>query len=612
MENEKALYLFHQGTNFEAYKYLGSHLTKNGCIFRVWAPNAEKIAVVGSFNNWDRRVHQMTRINNEGIWELEIDGVKEFDSYKYSLFYRNRWHLKSDPYSYHNEVRPNTASKVYELNGYQFSDDEWMNSRVKRHYYDQPLNIYELNLASWRQYQDGNFFDYVKLAKELSKYVKDMGFTHVELMPVSEYPFDGSWGYQVTGFYAITSRFGTPKDFMKFVDIMHQNNIGVIIDWVPGHFCKDEHGLIEFDGTCLYEYQDPFKKEHAGWGTRVFDYGRCEVESFLVSNAYYFFKEYHIDGLRVDAVSSMLYLDYERAPNKWKPNAYGNNINLESVAFIKKLNQMVNDYFKGVLMIAEEATPFPGITKSVQDGGLGFSYKWNMGWMNDTLYYASKDPIYKQYEHNKMTFQLTYAYSEKYILPLSHDEVVHGKLSMVNKMPGEYTDKFLALQTYYMYFMSHPGKKLSFMGNEIAQVIEWRDDREIDWLLLQYPIHDAFKNFVAKLNHCYLENKPLYNLDDSWEGFKWLIVDDNTHNTFAYERIDQKEKKIIVILNFAFSTWNGYYVEADNGTYTIIMASNDKQFGGYNDLIGKKIKVSNHKLMIDLPANTGIYLRKDK
>ena len=612
MKNEQSIFLFHQGTNYLSYQLLGSHFEGDGVTFRVWAPNAEKISVVGSFNGWDRYRHQMQKINNEGIWEINIPNVNEFDDYKYAIFYRHRWHLKADPYAFHSQLRPDTASKVYNLEGYQFNDDEWMKRRERHHYYNQPLNIYELNLASWRTYSDGNFFDYVKCAYELKDYCLKMGYTHVELMPVSEYPYDPSWGYQVTGFFSITSRFGTPKDFMQFVDILHQANIGVLVDWVPGHFCKDAHGLIDFDGTHLYESSDSTKMEHKGWGTRIFDYGRCEIQSFLISNAVYLLKEYHIDGLRVDAVSSMLYLDYERNAGEWHPNTYGTNINLDAVAFIKKLNDLIAHLFKGVLMIAEEATPYPGITKSIADGGLGFNYKWNMGWMNDTLKYASKDPIYKRYEHNLITFQLTYAYSEKYILPLSHDEVVHGKLSLLNKMPGSYEKKFVNLQTYFMYLMSHPGKKLTFMGDEIAQVIEWRDDREIDWLLLQYPLHNNFQKFISFLNHIYLKNKPLFRLDDSWDGFNWLIADDKDHNTFAYERIDDKQNKVYVILNFADATWFGYYIQVPNGKYKVICASDDKMFGGYNDLIGKTFNVVDGKLYIDLPNSTGIYLVREE
>ena len=611
MIEEQGIYLFHQGTNYFSYELLGSHVTNNGVVFRTWAPNAKKVAVVGEFNNWDRNKHQMTRINNEGLWEIFIPGVCEFNSYKYAIKTKsNRYILKSDPYAFHSELRPNTASKVYDLKGYHFNDKKWMKNRKVNHYYNKPLNIYEVNLASWRTYEDGNFFDYVKLAHELADYVNKMGYTHVELMPVSEYPYDPSWGYQVTGFYSITSRFGTPKQFMEFVDIMHQNNIGVIIDWVPGHFCKDAHGLIEFDGSMLYEPSNPKKREHAGWGTRAFDYGRCEIQSFLVSNAIYYLKEYHIDGLRVDAVSSMLYLDYCRNDGEWEPNTLGTNINLDAVAFIKKLNKTVNELFDGVLMIAEEATTYPKITSPVEYDGLGFNYKWNMGWMNDTLAYAKVDPIFKQYEHNRITFQLTYAYTEKFILPISHDEVVHGKLSLVNKMAGDYDQKFMSLQTYYMYMMSHPGKKLNFMGNEIAQIIEWRDDREIDWLLLQYPKHIDFQHFIADLNKIYLKNKPFYSLDDSWDGFNWLIVDDSGHNTFTYERIDPEGKKIIVVLNFSFVEWQNYSFEVENGTYKIIFASNDIKYGGANKLIGTTKTVKNGRLVFNLPANCGIYFRK--
>ena len=611
MKQEQGIYFFHQGTNYQAYQLLGSHFENDGVVFRVWAPNAKKVAVIGDFNNWDRYKHVMHKITDQGLWEIFIPNVLEFSTYKYAILTRNnRYLLKSDPYAFHSEIRPNTASKVYNLAGYTFHDNAWMKKREKHHYYNQPLNIYELNLASWRTYADGNFFDYVKLAHELKDYIKKMGYTHIEIMPISEYPYDPSWGYQVTGFYSITSRFGTPKQFMEFVDIMHQNNIGVIVDWVPGHFCKDAHGLVDFDGTHLYEPSDPYKIEHAGWGTRAFDYGRCEIQSFLVSNAVYLLKEYHIDGLRVDAVASMLYLDYCRENGKWRKNNLGTNINLEAEAFIKKLNKTIHGMFKGILMIAEESTTYPNITTPVENGGLGFTYKWNMGWMNDTLRYIKTDPIYRQYEHDKITFQLTYAYSEKFILPISHDEVVHGKLSLVNKMAGDYYQKFMALQTYFMYMMSHPGKKHNFMGNEIAQIIEWRDDREIDWLLLQYPIHADMQRFVSQLNQIYLKNKPLYELDDSWDGFNWLIVDDKNHNTFTFERIDQTHKKIITVLNFSFVDWNRYSFQTENGKYRIIFASNDIKFGGQNKLIGKTFNVTNGVLIFDLPANCGIYFRK--
>ena len=611
MNQEQGIYYFHQGTNYQSYDLLGSHIEEDGVVFRTWAPNAKKIAVVGSFNNWDRTKHLMHRISDNGLWEIKISGVKEFDSYKYAILTcKNRYVLKADPYAFHSELRPDTASKVYQLAGYVFGDSKWMSERRVRHFFNKPLNIYELNLASWRTYQDGNYFDYVKLGHELASYVKKMGFTHIEIMPISEFPFDKSWGYQTTGLYSITSRFGTPKDFMAFVDILHQNSIGVIVDWVPGHFCKDIQGLIEYDGSYLYEPSDETKREQAGWGTRCYDYGRCEVQSFLVSNAVYLCKEFHIDGLRVDAVASMLYLDYGRKEGEWHLNSLGTNINLEAVAFIQKFNQTIHDMYPDVLTIAEESTAYPKITYAVKDGGLGFTYKWNMGWMNDSLSYVKTDPIFKQYDHNKITFQLTYIYSEKYVLPLSHDEVVHGKCSLLNKMPGEYLDKFMCLQTYLMYQMSHPGKKLNFMGYEFAQVIEWRDDREIDWLLLQYPIHHAFSEFVKKLNHLYLNTKPFYQLDDSWEGFRWIIVDDKDHNTFTYERIDAKGKKVIVVLNFSFQTWHNYSFDVSDGTYEVILASNDEKYGGANRLIGKLFTTKKGKLVFDLPSNTGLYLRK--
>ena len=611
MNQDQGIYFFHQGTNYYSYKLMGAHIENDGVMFRVWAPRAKKISVIGDFNHWDRKIHSMERVTEQGIWELFIPGVKEFTAYKYAILNsKNRWVEKSDPYAFHSELRPNTASKVFNLDGYKFGDSKWMKSRLKKHYYNRPLNIYELNLASWRTYQDGNFFDYVKLGEELSSYVKKMGFTHVEIMPISEFPYDPSWGYQVTGFYSITSRFGTPKQFMQFVDILHQNDIGVIVDWVPGHFCKDLHGLIEFDGTYLYEPRDPLIRELPGWGTRQFDYGRTEIQSFLISNALYLFEEYHIDGLRVDAVASMLYLDYCRENGKWRKNNLGTNINLEAEAFIKKLNKVIHEYYPDVITIAEESTTYPKLTESVDNGGLGFSYKWNMGWMNDTLSYIKTDPIYRQYEHDKITFQLTYAYSEKFILPLSHDEVVHGKLSIINRMPGDYKDKFNAFQTYLMYTMSHPGKKLNFMGYELGQMIEWRDDREIDWLLLQYPQHQDFHRFVEKLNNFYLKNKPLYELDDSWEGFNWITVDDKDHNTFVYERCSAKGEKIIVVINFAYVDWKNYSFNLADGKYRIVLASNDIKYGGYNHLINKIVEAKDGKLTIDLPSNCGLYLRK--
>ncbi len=611
MKDDLGLFYFHQGTNYYAYKYLGSHILDGKTVFRVWAPNALKVSVVGDFNNWDRKKNPMNKIS-DGVWEAVIeDIVKEFDCYQYAIKGKNnRWFNKSDPYAKHFELRPKVASKVYELGKYEFTDSKWMK---KRNFgLSKPMNIYELNLGSWRTYEDGNFFDYRKIALELVEYIKQMGYTHIELMPINEFPFDKSWGYQVTGFFGITSRYGTPDDFRFFVDTMHNAGIGVIVDWVPGHFCKDAHGLYEFDGGILYEHPDPTRREHKGWGTRCFDYGRNEIQSFLVSSAIYLLEEYHIDGLRVDAVSSMLYLDYCREPGEWHPNNLGTNINLEAVAFIQKLNATIHKLYPRVITIAEEATTYPNITGAPVDGGLGFDYKWNMGWMNDTLSYVKIDPIFKQYDHHKLTFQLTYAFTEKFILPLSHDEVVHGKLSIINRMPGTYEEKFAGLKAYMMYMISTPGKKLMFMGGEIGQFIEWRDDREIDWLLLAYDSHQKIQKFNADLNHFYKKHSELYEIDDSWDGFSWINANDANHNIYSYKRKNKKGKEIIVVLNFSNSFWDNYYVYVEDGDYEILFHSDDITYGGARTPNKKKIHVENGTMILRIPPLCGIYLRKVK
>ncbi len=610
MKNDLGLFYFHQGTNYYAYKYLGSHILEGKTIFRVWAPNALKVSVIGDFNNWDHTKHPMNKIS-DGVWELLIEGVLEFDCYQYAIMTQNNhWINKSDPYAYHFELRPKVASKVYSLGKYEFTDHKWMKKRGIC--LNKPMNIYELNLGSWRTYSDGNFFDYKKIAIELVEYVQKMGYTHIEIMPINEFPFDKSWGYQVTGFFGITSRYGTPDDFRCFVDIMHNSGIGVIVDWVPGHFCKDAHGLYEFDGKCLYEHPDPTRREHKGWGTRCFDYGRNEIQSFLVSSAIYLLEEYHIDGLRVDAVSSMLYLDYCKSEGEWHPNNLGTNINLEAVAFIQKLNAVIHKLYPGVITIAEEATTYPNITGAPVNGGLGFDYKWNMGWMNDTLAYVKVDPIFKQYHHHKLTFQLTYAFNEKFILPLSHDEVVHGKLSLINRMPGTYEEKFAGLRTYMMYMISTPGKKLMFMGGEIGQFIEWRDDREIDWLLLAYDSHQKIQTFNAELNHFYQKHSELYEIDDSWSGFEWINANDADHNIYSYKRKNKKGKEIIVILNFSNKFWDNYYVYVGDGDYEILFHSDDVKYGGASKPNKKRIHVENGTMILKIPPLCGIYLRKVK
>ena len=611
---EKGIYYFHQGTNYRSYELLGAHYSKESTTFRVFAPNAKIVSVVGEFNNWDSTTHVMNRISDNGLFEITIPGVKEFACYQYAIkTKRNKLIFKSDPYGYHSELRPNKGSRVYNLDGYKFKDARWMKSRAKKQSISSPINIYEVHLGSWRRYPDGEVFSYEKVAEELAAYVKEMGYTHVEVMPVSEYPYDPSWGYQVTGYYSITSRYGTPKDFMKFVDIMHKNNIGVIVDWVPGHFTKDSHGLIEFDGTPLYEPSDPTKKEHEGWGTRCFDYGRTEVQSFLVSNAMFLFDKFHIDGIRVDAVASMLYLDYGREEGKWHPNSFGTNINLEAVAFLQKLNTVVHEYYPGVLMIAEESSAYPGITRMVSEGGLGFDYKWNMGWMNDTLSYIKTDPIFRRYHHDKLTFQLTYVFNEQYVLPLSHDEVVHMKGSMINKMPGEYNQKFASLKSYYTYMLTHPGKKLLFMGGEIGQFSEWNELKELDWSVLSYDTHKGLKKYLERLNHFYKENPSLYENEKNWDGFRWLSVDDKDHNVFAYERTSFKGEKVIAILNFSYCEWFNYEIHnVENGYYEVKLCSEDKIYGGYTEYEGYKIQVSDNVIRLNLPYSSGIILKKEK
>lgn len=609
--NNLAIYYFHQGTTIKAYELLGAHYTKKSTRFCVWAPNAVCVSVVGEFNNWDPTAHVMTKLNNEGLYEITIDGVKEFTCYQYAIkTRRGKLLYKSDPYAFHSELRPAKASKVYNLRGYKFHDQKWMKNRINTQKYDKPLNVYELHLGSWRRYEDGNIFNYADIAEELAKYVKEMGYTHIEVMPLSEYPYDPSWGYQVTGYFSVTSRYGTPKDFMKFVDIMHQNGIGVIMDWVPGHFTKDAHGLIEFDGRCLYEPSSKYRKENPSWGTRNFDYGRTEIQSFLVSSAVFWCDVFHIDGLRTDAVSSMLYLDYCREEGQWQKNSLGTNINLEAVAFIKKLNKSLKEFDQSILTIAEESTAYPKITAPIDYDGLGYDYKWNMGWMNDTLRYIKIDPLFRGDNSNLITFQMTYIFSEQYILALSHDEVVHLKKSMIDKIPGLYDQKFAGLKTYMTYMMTHPGKKLNFMGSEIGQFREWSEMRELDWSVLQYERHQTLQKYIKDLNKLYITSPSLYDDTTYWNGFEWVVVNDNEHSVFAYKRKSHDET-LLVILNFAYCEWNNYTLNIEKGDYEVILCSEDLEYSGSKSLKNTTYH-SDGKLIIDLPYNSGIILRKGR
>ncbi len=570
-----------------AYQYMGAHIEESAegglcTVFRVWAPRAAKVSVFGDFCDWiPEHAYGMTR-RDDGIWEAHLPELAQYTKYKFRIETADgRVFDKSDPYGFHMETRPATASRIYSLEGYEWQDEEWMQKRHESAPYSGPVNIYEVHAGSWRRYRDGNYFSYTKLAEELIPYVKEMGYTHIEFMPLAEYPYDGSWGYQITGYYAPTSRFGTPKDFMNFVDQAHCAGIGVILDWVPAHFPKDASGLANFDGEALYEYTDSRKGEHFQWGTKVFDYSKPQVKDFLISNAMYWLDIYHVDGLRVDAVASMLYLDYGRQNGQWLANEYGGNGNLEAVSFLQELNTTVFASYPGILMIAEESTAWPKVSQPVYDGGLGFNFKWNMGWMNDVLHYISEDPYFRKDYHNQLTFSMTYAFSENYILPLSHDEVVHGKASLLSKNPGTYEMKFRGLRALYGYMMGHPGKKLLFMGGELGQFIEWDYQHELDWCLLEYDAHRQMQKFVKDLNHLYLAKPAFYEHDDSWEGFRWITCDDNTNNILAFVRRDKAGHEVICLMNFAPVTRMKYRIGIPTpGSYREILNSDAICYGG--------------------------------
>ncbi|MBQ3413211.1 MAG: 1,4-alpha-glucan branching protein GlgB [Oscillospiraceae bacterium] len=618
--NNPAVFYFHQGTNYESYRYFGSHPDhrdgQDGVVFRVWAPHAQSVSVCGSFNEWDTKDLPMTKISDSGIWERFVPGVLQYDSYKYYIVSAEGKGLyKADPFAVHAETPPGTASKFYDLSGYEWGDSQWQEMPFSPSF-DRPMNIYEVHLGSWRMHEDGNVYSYREMADQLADYVSEMGYTHVELMPVSEYPFDGSWGYQVTGYFAPTSRYGTPHDFMYFVDRMHQKNIGVILDWVPAHFPKDASGLYEFDGGYCYEDSNPLRMEHKEWGTRVFDFGKTEVQSFLVSSAVNWLDTYHVDGLRVDAVASMLYLDYDRKDGEWAPNSRGGRENLEAIAFLQKLNEQIFARFPNAVMAAEESTAWPMVTKPTSVGGLGFNYKWNMGWMNDSLSYCQTDPFFRKGVHNKLTFSMMYAYSENYILPISHDEVVHGKCSMIEKMPGGYEQKFANLRAFYAYMFAHPGKKLTFMGSEFAQFIEWRYYEGLDWQLLQYDMHRRFQSYMKDLFHLYRDMPQFWEQDSTWDGFKWIDADDSDRNCLSFIRYAKDGSAVVVLCNFAPVERKYYRIGVPySGSYRIILNSDSTQYGGGtkpNILSYRSDETPYHgfenSVCVDLPPMSALYL----
>ena len=579
--------LFNEGKHYSIYEKMGAHpMTVDGVegvLFAVWAPNADRVSVVGNFNNWDGRRHPMRKLDYSGIYELFIPGKLVGEIYKYEIKAKSgQVFMKSDPYAFSNEVRPANASRIVDIS-YKWKDTAWMEKRETKDTDAQPMAIYEMHLGSWKRPTDGReFYNYRDIASLLADYLLMMNYNYVELMPIMEHPYDPSWGYQVTGYYAPTSRYGSPADFMYFVDYLHSKGIGVILDWVPAHFPKDEHGLGRFDGTALYEHEDPRRGEHPHWGTYIYNYGRNEVRNFLVANALYWAEKYHIDGIRIDAVASMLYLDYGRGDGEWLPNIYGGNENLEAIDFIKEVNSKMHELHKGVIMIAEESTAWPMMTHPVETGGLGFDYKWNMGWMNDFLNYMKLDPLYRKYHHNDLTFSMVYAYSEKFILVLSHDEVVHEKGSMIAKMPGGYEDKFSNLRVAYGYMMTHPGKKLLFMGQEIAQFAEFNENAEVDWSLFEFDAHVFMQGYVKELNELYKTEPALYELDSSPEGFTWINCNSANTSLLSYVRKGKKESDtLLIICNFTPMEHKAYKLATPSGgRWQEIFSSDNNRYGG--------------------------------
>jgi 1,4-alpha-glucan branching enzyme len=625
---ELDLFLHGEGTHYKSYDKLGAHLASvdgvAGAWFSVWAPGADHVSVVGSFNGWKAGTHVLSPLGSSGIWSGFVAGVKQSDTYKYKIANPNGHQVeKADPFAFSSEVRPNTASVVWDLGKYEWHDQEWMAHRADEDWHNKPISIYEVHLGSWKRVQEegGRWHNFRELVESLIPYLKEHEFTHVELMPVAEHPFDGSWGYQVAGYFAPTSRFGTPDDFRYFVDKCHENGIGVILDWVPGHFPKDEHGLGYFDGSHLYEHSDPRQGEHMDWGTLIFNYGRNEVRSFLISNAVFWAEKYHIDGVRVDAVASMLYLDYSREEGQWVPNKYGGRENLEAIDFLKKFNEVVHAEYPGFLTFAEESTAYPKVSFPVYDGGLGFDFKWNMGWMNDTLEYFSKDPIHRCHHQGDLTFSMVYAFSERFVLPFSHDEVVHGKASMLDKMPGDMWQKFANIRLLYSYMYAHPGKKLLFMGGEFGQWNEWNCNESMDWHLLKFEPHKKLLDFVGELNRLYKHESALYSLDNSWQGFEWIDFSDAASSVVSFTRKGATPgDELVCIMNLTPVTRDGYrFGLPQDGHYEVILNSDDVKYGGsgYGVACGEDLDAHHlpwqnrpYSLQLDLPPLGMLFLRK--
>lgn len=623
-DERSPLRLFSDGDAVRAYDFLGAHFInldgRNGVIFRVWAPNAITVSLVGDFNNWNQKANYMYKIGG-GVWELFIENLNEFAVYKFCIETVDHTNiLKSDPFAFHCQTRPENASMVFNTNQYVWHDSYWMENRQNTSSPDKPMNIYEIHAGSWKKYPDGNYFNYQKMADELIPYLKEMNYTHVQLMPLMEYPYDPSWGYQTTGYFAATSRYGTPCDLMALIDRCHMEGIGVIMEIVPSNFPKDDYGLYKFDGTCLYEDNNPKKGQRDSWGTCLFNFQRYEVISFLISAVMFWFDKYHIDGMRIGAVSSMLYLDYGKKDGEWVPNRFGGNENLEAIDFIKRLNKAVHMYHPSALTFAEENTSWPKLTLPIEEGGLGFDYKWNMGWMNDTLHYMSLDPLWRPFNHDNLTFSFFYAFSERFILPISHDEVAHGKGSLISKMPGDYDSKFAGVRTFITYMYAHPGKKLVFMGCEIGQFDEWDSDSGIQWDLLKFEKHNALYTFFKAINKFYIEHKPLYELDNTPKGFEWIHRNDYTQSVIAFRRTDSDGNEIIAVCNFQPTVHENYMIGVPHfGEYEEIFNSDLTEFGGTGvsntgTLTTVPMKIHGYKqgLSLTLPPLGVIYLKCTK